>query len=66
MLRYEMKKFFSKTINKVILTVLLLVTIILGFLAAGNIFYADMEGKKGLQVRLNTDTEIGLPLKSTL
>lgn len=45
MLRYEMKKFFSKTINKVILTVLLLVTIILGFLAAGNIFYADMEGK---------------------
>lgn len=44
MLKCELKKFFSKTINKVILVVLLLVTVILGFLAAGSIRFTDQDG----------------------
>lgn len=44
MLKYELKRFFSKTINKVILIALLLVTVILSFLAAGSITYTDKDG----------------------
>lgn len=46
MLKYELKKFFSKTINKVTLTALILVAIILSFLAADSIRYTDTDGGK--------------------
>lgn len=45
MLKCEIKKFFSKTVNKVILTALILAAVILGFLAVGSIRYTDPDGE---------------------
>ncbi len=46
MLKFELKKFFSKTTTKVILTALLLGTVILGFMAVGRVRYTDTDGKQ--------------------
>lgn len=46
MLKFEWKKFFSKGINKVILFVLLMGTVILGFVPVSRVQYVDVDGKK--------------------
>ncbi|MCM1499265.1 MAG: ABC transporter permease, partial [Clostridium sp.] len=41
MLQYELKKFFSKKMNKAILTALFLIALLVSFLAAGSMGYTD-------------------------
>lgn len=45
MLRYEIKKFFSKTVNRAILIVMILIAAAYSFLAAGSIRYTDANGE---------------------
>ncbi len=45
MLRCELKKFFAKTINQVILAVLILAAVILSFLAADSMHYTNPDGE---------------------
>ncbi len=45
MLRYELKKFFSKTVNRAILIVVILIAAAYSFLAAGSIRYTDANGE---------------------
>ena len=45
MLRYEIKKFFSKTVNRAILIVVILIAAAYSFLAAGSIRYTDANGE---------------------
>lgn len=46
MVKFELKKFFSKMINKVILTVVLLITIIFSLMAVNSVRYTDTDGKE--------------------
>ncbi|MCI8797433.1 MAG: ABC transporter permease [Dorea sp.] len=45
MLRYELKKFFSKTVNRAILIVVILIAAAYSFLAAGSMRYTDANGE---------------------
>ena len=45
MLKYELKKIFSKRINQVLLAAALAVTIIYSGLAVGSMSYTDEEGQ---------------------
>lgn len=45
MLKYELKKIFSKRINQVLLAAVLVVTIIYSGMAIGSMSYTDEEGQ---------------------
>ena len=44
MLKYELKKFFAKTANRVILTALILIAVVYSLLAAESMSYTDTDG----------------------
>lgn len=45
MLKCELKKVFSKTVNKVMIIAVIFIAVILSFLAAGSILYTDTKGE---------------------
>ena len=45
MLKYELKKIFSKRINQILLAAVLVVTVIYSGLAIGSMSYTDEEGQ---------------------
>lgn len=45
MMKYELKKFFHKKINKIILIVMVFLAIVISYLAVGSMHYRDAEGK---------------------
>lgn len=45
MMKYELKKFFHKKINKIILIVMVFLAIVISYLAVGSMRYRDAEGK---------------------
>lgn len=45
MMKYELKKFFNKKINKMILIVMVFLAVVISYLAVGSMRYRDAEGK---------------------
>ena len=45
MMKYELKKFFNKKINKMILVVMVFLAVVISYLAVGSMRYRDAEGK---------------------